>query len=183
MKKLYLIEGSRNVGKTFLMNQLQNIDKYKYPFSGYFNESFVGDFKELSVSDINLKSEIHYYSLAADTALLDLFQYDYFKNDLVADRGFISSLVHGVHSKRITYKQALNEGKYIVNKYKEFYKIILITANINEDNRDKDMWTIYNQKETNELYKKLLNDLNIGYIEFENTFDIESVQMFNHLFM
>lgn len=181
MSKLIIIEGVRNVGKSFLISKIDKPEKYKFMFSDYFVNSFIYDFDEATI-ECNDKKELHYFLLGTDISFLNLIKEKIINKDLIIDRGFISTLVFGIQANRITYKQALNQGKYILDKYGNNIKIILVSSEFKEDNRNKDMWSFYNQKETNDLYLKLLKDLNIEYVNFNNEFKEKNIEEFRNMF-
>lgn len=157
------IEGARNVGKSYLINQL-NLITYKFPFAKIANQININ----------NTNDQLHYLSLGADIAFLELNKNTNDKK--IIDRNFLSSLVFGVQSRRISFETAVKQGKFIKENYN--FKIIYIEAYYKEDNRNKDNYTIYNQTETIELYKRLINKIKLDIIYFHNNFDEDSVLKF-----
>lgn len=167
---LYLIEGPRNVGKTFLLNKLdKNI--YKFPFVKFI--------ENINVSNNN--ENVHFFAIGGDLAVLELHDKGFINTDIYCDRSFISSLVFGVLSNRISYNDALKQGRLILNTYKKF-KVIYIYSEFIKDDRNKDIYSFYSPEETHNLYIKLFNDLNIDYINFYNEKNDKSVVNFKKLF-
>lgn len=180
MSKLIIIEGPRNVGKTYLISKIDKPEKYKFMFSDYFTNSFIQDFNQTSL-ECNDKKELHYFLLGTDISFLNLIQEKVIEKDLIVDRGFISTLVFGIQAGRITYEQALNQGSYILDRYGKNFKVIYLQAAMKKDIREKDIWDFYHQNETHRLYTKLMTDLEIDFIPLFNNFDDQSVHLFNSI--
>jgi len=182
MNKILMIEGSRGVGKTHLIKSL-NMDNniHKNPFANYFNYCFTHDFPTLNKVELNQKPEIHYYSLSYDLTILDLIKTNKINHNLIVDRGLLSSLVFGIQANRITFDQAKNQYKFVEQNYGNFFEIIYIIGNTDKDTRNKDMWSLYNNKETSDLYQKLIDELNIPVTYITNRYDKQSVEAFNSL--
>jgi len=157
MSKAIIIEGSRNVGKTHLLKSLDLPNNtYKFPFASYFNDCFKNDF-EGDWTTVNGRPELSYFSLASDIAVLDFIKQGHITHDILLDRNFLSTLVFGILTTRITYEQALNQLQWIMNNYGDIINIICIRSNSSDkDSRDKDSWEVYNKEETDRLYNTLL---------------------------
>lgn len=156
------VEGARNVGKSYLLSKL-NEHIYKF--------SFVDIVKELNI--LNNDERLHYLSLGADIAFIEHFK-EHINNHII-DRNFLSSLVFAVQANRITLEEAIKQGKYIKDNFESNFKIIYITADYREDNRNKDEYDFYKQNETIELYEKLIKEIDLDIIRFHNNFDEQSV--------
>jgi hypothetical protein len=180
--KVIMIEGSRGVGKTFLVKSL-NMDAniHKIPFAGYFNECFVNDFPDLTKEEANKKTDIHYYSLAYDIIVLDLVKTNKINYDLIVDRSLLSSFVFGILANRVTFDQIKNEYDWIKKTYGQHIEIIYVNGNTGDDTRNKDMWNIYNNKETHDMYQRIIKELEIPVTYFNNNYDEKSVDGFNVL--
>lgn len=180
MAKAICIEGIRNVGKSFLIKNLDNKTVYKYPFANYFENCYIHD-HNINIDVLNSRIDLAYLTMGYNTAVLELLKQNIIKDDIIIDRNFLSALVFNIQSGRITYEQAVNQYNYIFNQYADQFKIIWVTADIKQDNRNKDRWDIYNPNNTLLLYEKLIKDLNIPIIEFRNNFDEDSVIRFKEL--
>lgn len=173
-----IIEGPRNTGKTFLLSKT-NRNVYKFPFASYITESYSKQSHDIPFNEMNKYPPIHYFSVGSDLAILELDKQNIL-SDVYVDRNFLSSLVFGIQSGRITYDTALIEGQYIKSKY-DNYKIIYVNRELEiEDNRNKDDYDIYKYDETHALYHALIYDLGIDdKVEyFTNHFDDESIKTF-----
>lgn len=178
-----MIEGARNVGKTFLLSKLDE-KVYKFPFTNYTNEIFTKQNTNYeSFKELNTYTPIHYASIGTDIAVLELDKQNMFKDNIITDRNFLSSLVFGIQSKRITYQQAIIEGKYIVDNYNKFKIVLIFKDNETDDDRNKDRYKIYKYSETVQLYNDLINDigLNDNVVFFNNTYDDDAVLQFKSL--
>lgn len=185
-KKLIIIEGSRNVGKTFLIDNIKMpITKYKFPFAKYFNECFVPTIQVhkriKDINNLNQQPELFFLTLGYDITILDLLKQGIIKEDLIVDRGILSDIVFGIQSNRISLPEALEAWYWILDTYGEFFEVIYIKAQPNEDKRNKDMWDIYNQAETNEIYSMFMEITEMYYNYFTNDFTENSVIKFNDL--
>lgn len=176
MKPIIIIEGNRNVGKSFLINSIKDhFNVYKVPFKSWFDNILDGDIKN------NTSDSIFYFSSGADITLLDLYSKGLLKQNIILDRFFLSNVVFGLQSGRINKEIAYKNAKYLLDTYGHLIKIIRVIGDNIEDNRNKDSWNIYNQNVTNQLYDDLFKDLNIQHIEFINNFNKQSIIDFYNL--
>ena len=183
---IIFIEGSRNVGKTFLIDSIdKDITKYKFPFAKYYNECFSYmskiQNKIMKHEDINKRAELFYLTIGYDITILDLFKQGIIKEDLIVDRGILSDIIFGIQSGRVSLPEAIEAWFWILDTYGEFFEIIYIKAKHVEDNRNKDVWDIYNQTETNNLYEEFMEIGEVYVNYFTNNFDEDSVINFNKL--
>lgn len=93
---LYVIEGIRCSGKSFLINELikSGKDIFRYKFD-YMNQA----------REIFSKTNFGSFSIGKDLQLLNLFSKEMFDKNIVLDRGIISSLVYGKTFKRLSNQQ------------------------------------------------------------------------------
>lgn len=178
--KLVMIEGARNVGKTYLIDKLtKGIQTYKFPFAKYFNESFAKEFSEAGKKELNSKKELYYLTLGYDITILDLFKNGLISQDLIADRGILSNIVFGIQSGRISISEGMDAWEWLCEEYGDYFEIVYVTTKPKEDARNKDMWDIYDQAETMNLYNTFIQAAGTHVYEFENQFDDRSVERFN----
>lgn len=176
-----MIEGPRNTGKTFLLSQT-NKQVYKFPFANYIKESYTKQLNNIHFDELNKNKPIHYFSVGSDLAVLELDKQNII-NNVYVDRNFLSTLVFGIQSGRISYDTALIEGEYIKTKY-DNYRIIYINRElVIEDNRNKDDYDIYKYDETHTIYHSLIYDLGLDdkITYFTNHFDNESIKKFKEI--
>lgn len=179
MAKIIIIEGSRNVGKTFLIDKVKDIVSiYKFPFVKYFNESFTNNIPDNIKQQFNDKRELFFLTLGYDITILDLMKKGLIKHDLIVDRGILSDIVFGLQSKRITENDAINAWKWLMNEYGQFFEIVYITSNNKEDNRNKDAWCHYNNTENVKLSIDFLKNVNYEPCIINNSFNNKSVENF-----
>ena len=178
IKKLIIVEGARNVGKTYLIDKISSLNKYKFPFAKYYNDAYS------KTIDDNSNSELFYFTAGFDITLFDMHKNGLIQNNLMLDRGFLSNIVLGIQSKRITYEQGVKHLNYILNNYPNSFEIVYIIAPEKIDDRNKDAWEIYKQKETLELYDKFLKLIPTQYIHIQkNNFDEKDKYNFFDLIM
>ena len=178
IRPILLVEGARNCGKTYLIDKISSLNKYKFPFAKYYNEAY-----SKSMED-NSNSELFYFTAGYDVTLFDMHKQGLIENNLLLDRGFLSNIVLGIQSKRITKEQGINHLNYILNNYGDSFKIVYITAPERADERNKDAWEIYKQKETIELYDEFLKLIPEQHIYiFQNTFEENARYSFFDLIM
>lgn len=169
---LYIVEGPRNSGKTYLLeNSNISIPRYKFVFNEFVNDFYIGPNDDI---------ELFYYTIGFDNGLLDLVKKQIIDKPIIMDRGFISDIVYAIQSGRINIEYGKSVMKYLYNKYKDCFKIIYIDSETKPDNRNKDKWDFYDSKETIKIYKSLLSG--IEHINFYNDFTDHSLNKFKILF-
>ncbi len=176
MKPIIIIEGSRNVGKSFLIDSIKHhFGLYKVPFKPWFDYVHEGNMNN------NGDKSLFYMPLGGEITTLDLYAKGILNKNLILDRFFLSNVVYGIQSGRIEKDEAYKNARYILDNYSDVIKIIHIEADPKEDDRNKDGWNIYDQGTSNDLYSSVYKDLNIQPIRFKNTFDKQSVLDFYNL--
>ena len=162
--KSIIIEGPRNVGKTFL---LEGIDHFKFDIIP-FCKSFSPEGRDLG-----------YFSIGKDLMALQLCQ----KYPTILDRGFLSSLVYGKIENRFSARE---EERFIYN-IQEILKDVAIVFihGVNPFSRGpKDLFD--KRFESYETQLSLYNYYIKEYfseitIPFENDFTLNSKEKFNLL--
>ena len=175
---LVIFEGSRNSGKTYLAQKASehnNVQLYKFEFAKWFNE--------LNLSDDSRES--HLFALGKELQLLQANR-DGILHSIILDRGFLTVLVWGILSKRISFDEAIEELNKIVHSgLLENCKVYYIHGdNPNKSERNKDNWDFRdNTSDEKFLYEKLILHLldvypsfdNFSICSFENKFDETSI--------
>lgn len=167
---LVIFEGARNSGKTHLAQKASEFNKvslYKFEFVKWFNE--------LNLSDDSRES--HLFALGKELQLLQANR-DGILNPIILDRGFLTVLVWGVLSKRISFEEALDElNKIIHSGLLENCRVYYIHGeNPNKSERNKDNWDFRdNTSDEKFLYEKLILHILDVYPSFEN-FSIHSFE-------
>lgn len=146
--KLTQIEGSRTVGKSYLIEQ-SKIPSYKFPFVDYFNNFILNeDFKE---SNKNLNA--YHFSNGFDITLLDMNSKMLANTDIIYDRGFLSNIVLGILGDRINIDDGKKYIDFLLNKnYLKNVRIIQVKSNKQIDDRNKDKWEILDYEKSEWLY-------------------------------
>lgn len=175
---IYFIEGARNTGKTFLINQLNDINVYKYPFKDIYSVyEEINDNKQ----DLNNQKDLFYITIGNASTIIDLINKKLL-NDLLFDRSIFSDLVFAIQANRITENEVINWYNKYFKQYEHLFKTIFIYSDNINDNRNKDNWDIYNIQQTNNIYKNLFDKINYKPILFKNNFDNDSINKFKKLF-
>ena len=87
----------------------------------------------------------------------------------------------GILAGRVTMDQVKNQYEWIKKNYSDHIEIVYVIGNMSEDTRNKDMWSRYNNKQTHDMYQKIITQLNIPVTYFTNNYDEKSVDGFNAL--
>jgi hypothetical protein len=132
---IYVFEGSRNSGKTFLSDHVSKtlgIPKFKFDFSEYF--------KDLNLSSEKSK-ETHLFAMGKELMLMQLSR-DLGIEDFILDRGIITVFSWALLEKRATEDQVKNQIKMVCNRnlLKGISVIYVEGNNPNKSTRNKDSW-------------------------------------------
>lgn len=193
---MIFIEGPRNAGKTFLL------DKYLKAFPNRF---FVYKFPYFDLYEkLELKKDINagnYFSFGKDLDLLSLAKANLLPENLLLDRGFVSSIVFAIMFRKTKPEEMTHYIELIKQDYKEVKIDILYVEPETEirnkkglDFRVKDKTELPSLNLTNNAitdhsfefnYNWVLQQLsytpNITIHYFKNNFDDNSIEEFNSL--
>ena len=179
---VYVFEGPRNSGKTFLSEHISeafNIPRFQFKFSNFF-------------SDLNLKSEnnkeAHAFSLGKEFMLMQLAK-DLEHESFIHDRGILTVLVWGLLEGRITEDEARNQIE-IIKKYFLLDAVTLIYIdgeNPDKSDRNKDQWDHMDgdirERKTYEKVVLMFQEAGLHKIwKFTNKFDDQSVSNIGSMF-
>jgi len=160
---LVIFEGARNSGKTHLAqkaSEYNQIPLYKFEFVKWFNE--------LSLEDSSRES--HLFALGKELQILQANR-DGILQPIILDRGFLTVLVWGVLSNRITFEDSLDQlDKIIISGLLNQCKVYYIHGdNPNRSDRNKDNWDFRdNSFDEKYLYEKFIKYILENYPSFEN---------------
>jgi len=177
---IYLFEGVRNSGKTFLSNHIRKtyeIPKFKFDFVEYF--------KGLNLSSENSR-ETHFFAIGKEMMLMQLSR-DLEMKDFILDRGIITVFSWALLEKRISEEEVTNQIKLICDKNLLENICIIYIEGKNPDNtpREKDTWDHLDFSEEEKKYCDFVikefekNGFKVFY--FSNNFkakDIENMESF-----
>lgn len=181
MNKIIIIEGARNVGKTYLIEKLGDVlPTYKFPFAKYFNESFTTDIDTDSKQALNGERELFFLTLGYDITIFDLAKKGLLRSDIIVDRGILSDIIFGIQSGRINEQTAIDAWNWLIQEYDDVFEIVYINAIYKEDDRNKDAWDHYNKDETIKLTIDFLDKVNYDVHMINNKFNISSVNNFRN---
>lgn len=190
---MIIVEGARNTGKTYLINEtcgmFMNIKNFKFPFFEYY--------KSLDITSNNTAS--NYLTIGRDLTLIEAINQDVMNNDFIMDRGFISSVVFSKLFRDEKEENLVAFINAIKNKITEKSKVDIIYIEADEEARDKNNIPVNRDKDHTELrelvknhillpnnyvywYNWTLEQLNgnefINIHRMVNTFDIKSETQF-----
>jgi hypothetical protein len=167
---LVIFEGARNSGKTYLAQRASDYNKiplYKFQFVNWFN-------------DLNLKDDSrdsHLFALGKELQILQANR-DGILHPIILDRGFLTVLVWGVLSNRISFDESIDQlDKIIKSGLLENCKVFYIHGdNPNKSERNKDNWDFRdNTSDEKYLYEKFIKHILNTYPSF-NSFSIHSFE-------
>ena len=169
---LFVVEGARKSGKSFLVNSQNWLPIFKFDFNPMYTslELFA---KEGRPHHIGLGKELMIHQLNRDG----------FLQPLIMDRGVLTNSVWGVLNDRVTEKSVINELDYMVDndlfKKSQFFYI----DGTYTKERSKDVWDYMDEKipEERRLFDFFINHLLAKGVKIsiiENKFDIESLSNF-----
>ena len=167
---LVIFEGARNSGKTYLAQRASDYNKiplYKFQFVNWFN-------------NLNLKDDSrdsHLFALGKELQILQANR-DGILHPIILDRGFLTVLVWGVLSNRISFDESIDQlDKIIKSGLLENCKVFYIHGdNPNKSERNKDNWDFRdNTSDEKYLYEKFIKHILNTYPSF-NSFSIHSFE-------
>lgn len=174
---LTIFEGARNSGKTYLANLAASHNKipiFKFEFVDWFNLLKLEDSSE----------GIHLFALGKEISIQQMNR-EGILPDMIMDRGFLTVIVWGILSKRISEETAYSQLDLIISlgllKNSKIYYIY--GDNPNKSIRNKDNWDFMDHTSIEkELYDKFIKYLQentdpkeLEIISFENKFDESSI--------
>jgi thymidylate kinase len=187
---IILIEGTRNNGKTYLIekffseNKNPNIVYYKFQFAKYI--------EELGMKDQETGPGVHYFSIANVLTILELNKTLLESKILIFDRSIFSAYVWSIYRNRMDKSRLLLEFEKILmsDLYQEVKVISLERGHgVEVKPRDKDYFGNFENfnlekvlfDEIFEKFKPIIKDKsrNNDFIKITNNFDEESVSRFN----
>lgn len=180
---LYIFEGSRNSGKTYLskhLSQKNSIPRFQFDFVGGVN---------LLGIPTSAGEEMHAFALGKELMLLQLHRdLPFMDKNFIHDRGILSVLAWGIVEKRISSSQALSQLDYVVqNNLLQNSAIVYIEGeNPDQSSRNKDQWDFTDGgSEEKKAYEFLLPELQkrgfTKVIRFKNDFMAYSCDAFSTL--
>jgi hypothetical protein len=132
---IYLFEGSRNSGKTFLSDHISktfNVPKFKFDFVSYF--------KGLNLVSENSR-ETHFFAMGKELMLMQISR-DLGIPDFILDRGIITVFSWALLEKRISEEEVRSQVKLICenNLLDEICIVYIEGNNPDKSPRNKDNW-------------------------------------------
>jgi hypothetical protein len=180
---IYVFEGPRNSGKTFLSNYIStkfHIKRFQFAFADFF--------RVLGLQSQNSK-EAHAFSMGKELMIMQLFKDIDFEKGVIHDRGMLTVLAWGIMEGRITEEEMESQVRMIKDfGLMENVSIVFVNGdNPNKSDRNKDQWDrIDGDTREFECYQKVIRkfqEYGIGKISmFQNSFDEQSLSNITNLF-
>lgn len=177
---IYLFEGARNSGKTFISDHLSN--KFKIP---KFKFDFVGYFKSAGMSSQSSR-ETHFFALGKELMVMQISR-DLGIEDFILDRGIITVFSWALLEKRITEEEVISQISMIHEKnlLKGISIIYIEGDNPDKSSRNKDTWDHLDfnseEKKYAEFVIEELEKRGHKILRFRNNFterDLENCDLF-----
>lgn len=177
---VYVFEGPRNSGKTFLSKIISN--SFGIP---RFQFDFTGAFKMLNLDSKSRES--HSFAMGKELMLMQLAKdLDRSMPRFIHDRGILSVLTWGILENRISKSQAISQLDYVINSglLNQIHVIYIQGKNPQRRVMKKDDWD-FSEMSTREsdIYDFLISKFpNENISIFQNSFNNESVENIKTLF-
>jgi hypothetical protein len=182
---IYVFEGVRNSGKTYLSNHIADefgIERFQFNFGSYFN-----------LLDLESKDnrEAHSFSMGKELMLMQLSKDLSNKSigNFIHDRGILTVLSWGLSENRISKDDVIKQLEFIRdNELLSGITIIHIRGNNpNTGDRNKDQWDYADNSDFESIAfdyvkVKLIEICNPEIHTFQNAFDVESTSSIDLLF-
>lgn len=171
---IYVFEGARNSGKSFLSQKIS--EQFSIP---RFQFDFVGSFSLLKLDSKTRES--HSFAMGKELMLMQLSK-DLEKKfpNLIHDRGIFSVLTWGILEGRILETEAHNQLQWIKRKslLSNFKFVYIEGENPYKEPRYKDRWDFADTLTSeSEIFSKFFDSFlePSSFIRFHNNFDDDSV--------
>lgn len=160
---MIILEGARNVGKTYLLSQYlkENPNKfftYKFPFFELYKELELD--RELNAGT--------YFGYGKDLDLLSLAKSNLLPVNILLDRGFVSNIVFAMIFRKAKESDMVKYIEFIKNTYTNV-PIDIVYVEADESGRSLNNVSTYREKDLQEL--KSLNVTNSDI--FTNTYSFK----------
>ena len=148
---MIIVEGARNTGKTFLINEVCGgfypIKNFKFPFFEYY--------KDLEITDNNTASS--YLTIGRDLTLIEAINQDIMSNTFIMDRGFISSIVFAKLFRDEKEENLINFINTLKDKITYKSKVDIIYIEADTESRTKQGFSVIREKDHLELKDLIKN--------------------------
>jgi len=175
---IYVFEGPRNSGKTYLSKEMEsklNLPRFQFDFGNYFN------LLELKSKD---NREAHSFSMGKELMIMQIAKdLKGTMPDCIHDRGILTVLSWGLSENRITKDDVIKQIEFIRdrNLMSEISVIYINGNNPDKSDRNKDQW---DYAELDNLERSSFEFVIYKFVElgfdniriFQNEFTDESVE-------
>lgn len=182
---VYVFEGSRNSGKTFLSTHISDefsIERFQFNFGPYFNLLGLASKDNREAHSFSMGKELMLMQLSAELSGNSL-------KSFIHDRGILTVLSWGLSENRISKNDVIEQLEFIRdNGLLSNISIIHITgSNPNRGDRNKDQWDYADNNDSESIAfqyvkEKLIEICNPKIYTFTNEFDSDSISDLDLLF-
>lgn len=178
-KQLTVVEGPRNSGKTYLLENTKILDNslpvYKFPFVRFIES---GDMQEGPTT--------HAFGLSKEVMLHDLIHKGHIDRTILMDRGIISHWVWSLLNCRQDKMTIINEiVSFKLSGYLEFCNFVFVTGESPFERGSKDRYDEMTYQTELEAYEWVFAQIQrlAGPvpIKFENKYDDATLKSFRNL--
>lgn len=178
---VYVFEGARNSGKTFLSKEVSKtlfVPRFQFDFGDYFQL-------------LNLKSNgsdaAHAFSMGKEFMLMQIARDLEEFTDFIHDRGIMTCLAWGLYENRIDKLDVIKQVDFAKSKglFDNIHIIYIEGRNPDRSDRNKDSWDFADlgsgEREAFDYVKSVFAARGIGFSVFKNMFNEESLYDINQL--
>lgn len=172
---LFVIEGARKSGKTYLVNSQKNLPVFKFDFNGAFEGLGLPRNSE----------NTHYFGLGKEVMLHQLDGQGLLDN-LMIDRGIITNSVWGIFQSRVTVSEVESELNWVIKERLLDSSAFIQIKGTFEGERTKDLWDadesrLQEEKDLFDYFFKYISNRGVRTFTFYNRFNDISLDLFNRL--
>lgn len=180
---IIFMDGPQSVGKSTLINYLinhSNFKNYKFDFSKYSK-----------IFNIDKKNKLKYYQIGKDfSTLYWLDKLSKKEDNIIIDRGIISSIYYSINQKRMSEKEILNyleclkefdNFKFLFILPKKRKEKIIRNKNDGFDNLDNNEYDYEAVEYINNYCKANNIDFEIFYNNFSKSIEENGEKLINYL--
>jgi hypothetical protein len=172
---LFVVEGARKSGKTYLVNSQKTLPTFKFDFNGAFEGLGLPRNSE----------NTHYFGLGKEIMLHQLDNQGFIENTII-DRGIITNSVWGIFQKRVTISEVESELNWIIREGLLGASAFIHVKGTFDGERTKDLWDsdesrLQEEKDLFDHFFKYVSDRGVRTFTFYNRFDDLSLDLFNRL--
>ena len=172
---LFVVEGARKSGKTYLVNSQDILPVFKFDFNGAFE----------GLGLPRNSDNTHYFGLGKEVMLHQLDNQKFIRNSII-DRGIITNSVWGIFQNRVSMSEVESELDWAIKEGLLNTSSFIQIKGTFQGERTKDLWDtdesrLQEEKDLFEHFFKYVSDRGVKTHTFYNRFDDLSLDLFKRL--